>query len=100
MFGLKALFRRLSRQDRYELSSGVLIRHRGWFRSENVLLGHVKSWHVEHEMLFDVVTLDVGGSGPLRWLDFDNDLLAILRTHAAELERHLRKLTGTTIRDR
>jgi hypothetical protein len=70
---------RLAKVDCYELLDGNIIRHRGWFRREAVSLEQIASWRVEYEMCFDCVILDIGPGESLVWLDWDNDLLGILR---------------------
>lgn len=78
---------RLARKDNYELVGTTIVRHLGWFRQEQIALEQVASWRITHEMGFDVVSLDIGDKEQRVWLDWDNDLVSILRSQIAESER-------------
>lgn len=78
--------RRLTNTDRYELIGGSILRHCGWFTADKIELAQVKSFQVAPEMGFDCVILSLGHTHDKVWLDFDNDLLAILRREIPQLE--------------
>ena len=78
--------RRLTSCDRYTLANGVLTRHHGWFRAEHLPIAEIRSWQTHPEMTFDIVILELANGDRRQWLDFDNDLLAILRQQLPQLE--------------
>jgi hypothetical protein len=85
-FNLSKWMRRLRNVDRYRLIEGNVVKCEGWFKQDTLVLADITSWWVEYEMTFDQVFLSLREAGQLLWLDYDNDLLAILRSEIPELE--------------
>lgn len=81
---MRRWLKRIAKVDVYELVGTAIIKHQGWFRQEAIKLPQILSWRVDHEMGVDIVTLNVGSDGEVTWLDWDNDLLAILHSQCAD----------------
>lgn len=70
--------------DSYSYDAPQIVKHRGPFRSERVDLGQIRRWHLEYEMAFAIVTLQLDTGEVVRWIDKYDELVAILGRHAGE----------------
>jgi hypothetical protein len=70
----------------YELRDGNIVKDRGRKPSDTLALSDIASWHVEHEMVFDIIRIRLQGGDEVRWLDTYNDLLGILRSELKDKE--------------
>lgn len=82
MFGIRKWLDHKLGVDVYELRDRSIVKDRGRSPADVVALEAIASWHVEYEMIFDIVTIQLKNGAALRWLDKYNDLLDILRTEA------------------
>jgi hypothetical protein len=85
-FNLSKWMRRLLNVDRYRLVDGNIVKYDGWSKQDTLVLADITSWSVEYEMTFDQVFLSLRDASQVLWLDYDNDLLEILRSEIPELE--------------
>jgi len=63
----------------YALYDEKILKDRGREPADIILLQDISAWHVDEEMVFDVVTIQLSDGREIRWLDKYNDLLDILR---------------------
>lgn len=74
------------RINTYEQRNGLVVRHRGLFNEDPLMINDIANWQVTPEMTFDIVDIELGDGSIIRWLDEYDDLLSILRTAASERE--------------
>ena len=84
-WSLFAWLRRLS-HPRYELTDGRIVKYQGRRTLDSIELAKITAWFVEYEMIFDFVVIRLGDDRQLVWLDYENDLLAIVRGELRHLE--------------
>lgn len=71
----------------YELRDEKILKDRGRQTSDVISLDEITSWHVDYEMVFDIVTIQLRDGRMIQWLDKYNDLLDILRTKIKDKEK-------------
>jgi hypothetical protein len=69
----------LNGYDRYELHSRAIChRHKWGLREEMLAIDEIAGWSIDPEIIFDVVEIRRTDGSVLVWLDYRNDLKAIL----------------------
>jgi hypothetical protein len=72
----------------YELREKRIVKERGRKPSDILALRDIAFWHVDYEMVFDVVTIRLKDGREIRWLDKYDDLLGILRTELGDIQKN------------
>ncbi|QEH38253.1 hypothetical protein OJF2_68510 [Aquisphaera giovannonii] len=78
MIGLKRVIGYLKGHDSYELRARTILRRIGPFHKETLPVDDIETWTCYPEMIFDVVEVRLKDGNTVTWLDYKNDLLAIL----------------------
>jgi len=86
MFGIRKWLDHKLGVDVYELRDEKIVKDHGRDPAGIVALQDVIRWHIDYEMVFDVITIWLKDGRELRWLDKYNDLIAILRSRLLNKE--------------
>jgi hypothetical protein len=78
--------RRKLKVGTYELRAGEIIAGRGRRPQSRIRVEDIRDWQIGPEMLFDIVTIKLADGRVLTWLVEFDDLIAILRSVAADRE--------------
>jgi len=96
MFGIQKWLDNKLGIDIYELRGRSIVKDRGRSPGDVVALDAIASWHVEYEMVCDIVTIQLKDGAELRWLDKYNDLLEILRTEGPKKQTESNQASDAT----
>src|SRR5687768_12362324 len=82
-----SIFDRISHPNVFTLCDGVILRGDGVNGEDRVVIADIAAWWLVHEMIFDIVVIVLKDESWIQWLDYHNDLIAILETHAKDERR-------------
>ena len=84
MFNIRKWLDQKLRVNVYTIREGRILRNCGRRPADIVELKDITTWHVDYEMVFDIVTIQLKDGTEFCWLDEHDDLLGILRENLRE----------------
>jgi hypothetical protein len=75
---------RLLKNDTFKLEGKEIISGSGKSAADKVQVEMIKNWSLEHEMLFNIIRIELQTGEVITWLDKYDQLLPILRSVAPD----------------